>query len=210
MTPASSEHRASVTPTAKRQPSRQARRRRRSGLPLVTLLRNALPGSGQAREGGANGHECALECGGHSNNVGRCLPDEQVFQGQWPEGGCPVKGRACLRTPEGSHGAGRPDHRLGPCQSRDHDGQYGLQHGSIEVASQPRCARLTPIKTEDTPNDLKAPRKRAHNGAQRNEHGALGGLSEVSICPAKKPQAPRKLCSASAHGSCFCRPTAPI
>ena len=48
------------------------------------------------------------------------------------------------------------------------------------MASQPRCARLTPIKTEDTPNEVKAPHKRAHNGAQSNEHGALGGLSEVS------------------------------
>ena len=69
---------------------------------------------------------------------------ETQVQGKGPKVGRPVQGRARFRPAEGSDGAGHSDHRSGARQSRNHDGQYGLQHGPIAVASQPSCARLTP------------------------------------------------------------------
>lgn len=64
--------------------------------------------------------------------------------------------------------------------ARDHDGKHGPQHGPIGVASQPRCARLTPTRAEDPLNDLKVPRQRTHQSVRRDDRRLSSGLSEVS------------------------------
>lgn len=73
---------------------------------------------------------------------------ETDIAGERPKVSRPPEGQTCLRTPEGSDGPRYPDHRPGLRQGHDHDGQHGLQHGPIAVASQPRCARLTPKSTK--------------------------------------------------------------
>ena len=52
------------------------------------------------------------------------------------------KGRARLRPPEGSDGADDPNRRPGPRQGRRHDGEHGVQHGSIAMASRSSQNRL--------------------------------------------------------------------
>ena len=54
----------------------------------------------------------------------------------------PGEGRARLRPPEGSDGADDPNRRPGPRQGRRHDGEHGVQHGSIAMASRSSQNRL--------------------------------------------------------------------
>ncbi|WP_370339642.1 hypothetical protein [Parvularcula marina] len=59
------------------------------------------------------------------------------------------------------------------------------------MASQPRCARLTPNRAEDPLNDLKVPRQRTHQSVRRDDRRLASGLSEVSKFFRPNPDYPR-------------------
>ena len=101
--------------------------------------------------------------------------------------GCDLTWVQARNEPQPYRASGLGRHRLS--LGRDHDGKHSLQHGPIALASQPKCARLTPNPGRRPTERTQSAAQAVHQSLRPDNRRLNGGLSErhitalCRICP---------------------------